>query len=147
MTTQHRVAVTGVGVVSPIGIGKDRFWESLTAGRSGVGRIPRFDVTGWDTQIAAEVRDFDPSLWMARKDVRRNDRFVQFAYAASRLALEDAGFTITRQHGPRVGPRGRSMPTATGSSWGRAPASCCWRISSTPSAGRPTSTASWSATG
>ena len=103
MTTQHRVAVTGIGVVSPIGIGKDRFWESLIAGRSGVGRITRFDVTGWDTQIAAEVRDFDPSLWMARKDVRRNDRFVQFAYAASRLALEDARFTITRQNGPRVG--------------------------------------------
>jgi len=103
MTTQHRVAVTGIGVVSPIGIGKDRFWESLTAGRSGVGRVTRFDVTGWDTQIAAEVRDFDPSLWMARKDVRRNDRFVQFAYAASRLALEDARFSITRQNGPRVG--------------------------------------------
>ena len=103
MTTQHRVAVTGIGVVSPIGIGKDRFWESLTTGRSGVGRITRFDVTGWDTQIAAEIRDFDPTLWMARKDVRRNDRFVQFAYAASRLALEDARFSITRQNGPRVG--------------------------------------------
>lgn len=103
MTTQHRVAVTGVGVVSPIGIGKDRFWESLTAGRSGVGRITRFDVTGWDTQIAAEVRDFDPSQWMERKEIRRNDRFVQFAYAASRLALDDARFTITRQNGPRVG--------------------------------------------
>ncbi|HLA23783.1 MAG TPA: beta-ketoacyl-ACP synthase II [bacterium] len=103
MTTQHRVAVTGIGVVSPIGIGKDRFWESLIAGRSGVGRITRFDVTGWDTQIAAEVRDFDPSQWMERKEVRRNDRFVQFAHAASRLALEDARFTITRQNGPRVG--------------------------------------------
>ena len=103
MTTQHRVAVTGIGVVSPIGIGKDRFWESLIAGRSGVGRITRFDVTGWDTQIAAEVRDFDPLQWMERKEVRRNDRFVQFAYAASRLALDDAQFTITRENAPRVG--------------------------------------------
>ncbi|HEY6104066.1 MAG TPA: beta-ketoacyl-ACP synthase II [bacterium] len=103
MTTQHRVAVTGIGVVSPIGIGKDRFWESLVAGRSGVGRITRFDVSGWDTQIAAEVRDFDPLLWMERKEVRRNDRFVQFAYAASRLALDDAQFAITRENAPRVG--------------------------------------------
>lgn len=103
MTTQHRVAVTGIGVVSPIGIGKDRFWESLVAGRSGVGRITRFDVTGWDTQIAAEVRDFDPLQWMERKEVRRNDRFVQFAYAASRLALDDAQFAITRENAPRVG--------------------------------------------
>jgi 3-oxoacyl-[acyl-carrier-protein] synthase II len=103
MTAQHRVAVTGVGVVSPIGIGKDRFWASLVAGRSGVGRITRFDVTGWDTQIAGEVRDFDPTQWMERKEVRRNDRFVQFAYAASRLALDDGGFTITRANGPRVG--------------------------------------------
>ena len=103
MTAQHRVAVTGIGVVSPIGIGKDRFWESLVAGRSGVGHITRFDVTGWDTQIAAEIRDFDPTQWMERKEVRRNDRFVQFAYAASRLALEDGGFTITRANGPRVG--------------------------------------------
>jgi 3-oxoacyl-[acyl-carrier-protein] synthase II len=103
MTTQHRVAVTGIGVVSPIGIGKDRFWENLIAGRSGVGRITRFDVTGWDTQIAAEVHDFDPLQWMERKEVRRNDRFVQFAYAASRLALDDARFTITRENAPRVG--------------------------------------------
>jgi 3-oxoacyl-[acyl-carrier-protein] synthase II len=103
MTTQHRVAVTGVGVVSPIGIGKDRFWEGLVAGRSGVGRITRFDVSGWDTQIAAEVKDFDPLQWMERKEVRRNDRFVQFAYAASRLALDDARFTITRENAPRVG--------------------------------------------
>jgi 3-oxoacyl-[acyl-carrier-protein] synthase II len=103
MTTQRRVAVTGVGVVSPIGIGKDRFWESLTAGRSGVGRITRFDVTGWDTQIAAEVRDFDPAQWMDRKEIRRNDRFVQFAYAASRLALDDARFAITRENAPRTG--------------------------------------------
>ena len=103
MTAQHRVAVTGIGVVSPIGIGKDRFWESLAAGRGGVGRITRFDITGWDTQIAAEVRDFDPLQWMERKEVRRNDRFVQFAYAASRLALEDARYTITRENGPRIG--------------------------------------------
>jgi len=101
--TPHRVAITGVGVVSPIGIGKDRFWASLVEGRSGVGPITRFDASGFDTRIAAEVRDFDPADWMDRKEARRNDRFVQFAYAASRMALEDARFAITRENGRRVG--------------------------------------------
>lgn len=103
MTEQHRVVITGVGVVSPIGIGKDRFWNSLMEGRSGVDRISRFDPSGFDTQIAAEVRDFDPTDYMERKEVRRNDRFVQFAYAASRMALEDAGFAVTPQNRTRVG--------------------------------------------
>jgi len=99
----HRVAVTGIGVVSPIGTGKDRFWAALLEGRSGVGPITRFDASGFDTRIAAEVRDFDPTTWMDRKEARRNDRFVQFAYAACRMALEDAGFQITRRNAHRVG--------------------------------------------
>jgi len=101
--TPHRVAVTGIGVVSPIGIGKDRFWNGLVEGRSGVGQITRFDATGFDTRIAAEVRDFDPTTWMERKETRRNDRFVQFAYAASRMAVEDAKFSITEENAARVG--------------------------------------------
>ena len=103
MTTQRRVVVTGVGVVSPIGIGKDRCWASLMEGRSGVDRISRFDPSGFDTQIAAEVRDFDPADYMEKKDIRRNDRFVQFAYAATRMALDDARFTITKQNAGQVG--------------------------------------------
>jgi len=101
--TPHRVAVTGVGVVSPIGIGKDRFWNGLVEGRSGVGPITRFDAAGFDTRIAAEVHDFDPTAWMERKETRRNDRFVQFAYAASRMALDDAKFSLTAENAPRVG--------------------------------------------
>ncbi len=101
--TPHRVAVTGIGVVSPIGIGKDRFWNGLVEGRSGVGPITRFDATGFDTRIAAEVHDFDPTTWMERKETRRNDRFVQFAYAASRMALDDAKFSLTAENAPRVG--------------------------------------------
>ncbi|HEU4798396.1 MAG TPA: beta-ketoacyl-ACP synthase II [bacterium] len=101
--TPHRVAVTGIGVVSPIGIGKDRFWNGLVEGRSGVGPITRFDAAGFDTRIAAEVRDFDPTTWMERKETRRNDRFVQFAYAASRMALDDAKFSLTAENAPRVG--------------------------------------------
>jgi 3-oxoacyl-[acyl-carrier-protein] synthase II len=100
---RRRVVVTGVGVVTPIGIGKDAFWASLVAGRSGVRRISRFDPSAFDTQIAAEVLDFDPTAFMDRKDVRRNDRFVQFAYAAARMALDDAGFTITASNATQVG--------------------------------------------
>ncbi|MGH2625839.1 MAG: beta-ketoacyl synthase N-terminal-like domain-containing protein, partial [Anaerolineales bacterium] len=84
----RRVVVTGLGVVSPIGIGADRFWNSLMEGRSGVRRISTWDPSALPTQIAAEVPDFDPSAFMDRKEARRNDRFVQFAYAASRMALD-----------------------------------------------------------
>ncbi len=103
METKRRVAITGLGVVSPIGIGKARLWESFMAGRSGVDRIGRWDPSDFETQIAAEVHDFDPTDYMERKDVRRNDRFVQFAYAASRMALDDAGFVITPRNAPQVG--------------------------------------------
>ncbi len=103
METRRRVAITGLGVVSPIGIGKTRLWESFMAGRSGVDRIGRWDPSDFETQIAAEVHDFDPTDYMERKDIRRNDRFVQFAYAASRMTLDDAGFVITPRNAPQVG--------------------------------------------
>ncbi|HLJ61677.1 MAG TPA: beta-ketoacyl-ACP synthase II [bacterium] len=99
----RRVAVTGVGVVSPIGTGKDAFWNALMEGRSGVRRIVSFDPTPFDCQIAAEVADFDPSAYLDRKEVRRNDRFVHLAIAATRLALDDAGFAIGPQNRDRVG--------------------------------------------
>src|SRR3990170_1878018 len=90
-------------------------------GRSGVGRITAWDPAGLDTQIAAEVRDFDPTDFMDRKEARRNDRFVLFAYAAARMALEDSKLTITPQNATRVGvvigsgigggvPRGGAAP-------------------------------------
>jgi len=101
--TRRRVVVTGVGVITPIGIGKETFWAGLMEARSGVGRISRFDASGFDTRIAAEVRDFDPAAFMEKKEVRRNDRFVQFAYAATRMALDDAHFTITAQNAGQVG--------------------------------------------
>ena len=103
MTPGRRVVVTGIGVVSPIGTGKDAFWAGLMAAESGVGRITRFDPSGYETTIAAEVRDFDPTTYMDKKEVRRNDRFVQFAYAGARMALEDARFSITPQNADQVG--------------------------------------------
>jgi 3-oxoacyl-[acyl-carrier-protein] synthase II len=99
----RRVAVTGLGVVSPVGIGHEAFWTGLTSGRSGVGPVARFDATGFTTRIAAEVRDFDPVSYMDRKEARRNDRFVQFAYAATRMAMEHARFAVTPANAARTG--------------------------------------------
>ncbi len=99
----RRVVITGVGVLTPIGIGKDRFWNAMMEGRSGVGPIRSFDASRYPTRIAAEILDFDPLDWMDRKDAKRNDRFVQFAIAASRMALDDAGFRVTAENADRVG--------------------------------------------
>src|SRR5579883_1294102 len=98
-----RVAITGMGVVTPIGIGKDAFWTAMLEGRSGVRRITSFDPSPFESQIAAEIPDFDPSAFLDRKEVRRNDRFVHFAVAATRLALEDARLEITRRNGDDIG--------------------------------------------
>ncbi len=100
---QNRVALTGLGVVSPIGTGKDAFWNAMMEGRSGVRRITAFDPTAFESQIAGEVPDFDPLAYLDRKEVRRNDRFVHFAAAATRMALDDAGFAITPQNRDEVG--------------------------------------------
>ncbi len=100
---QKRVALTGLGVVSPIGTGKDAFWNAMMEGRSGVHRITAFDPAPYDSQIGAEIPAFDPAAYMDRKEIRRNDRFVHFAVAATRMALDDAGFAITPQNRDRIG--------------------------------------------
>jgi 3-oxoacyl-(acyl-carrier-protein) synthase len=88
---KNRVVVTGLGIIAPNGIGIDAFWGSLLAGRSGIRRISRFDVTGWRSQIAGEVQDFDPHRWIAPEHKpRRRARHTQFALAATAMALEDA---------------------------------------------------------
>jgi 3-oxoacyl-[acyl-carrier-protein] synthase II len=87
----RRVALTGIGLVTPLGVGVDENWGALVAGKSGVGQITRFDASRFATRIAAEVKDFDPSRWLAPREARRLDRFIQFAVAAGRLAFEDAG--------------------------------------------------------
>lgn len=98
-----RVVVTGLGIVSPLGIGVDTFWANLTAGVSGVGRITRFDPEGYTTQIAAEVKDFDPADYFEKKEARRLDRFTQFALVATREALADAGLQLEKADRDRVG--------------------------------------------
>ncbi|HET7700592.1 MAG TPA: beta-ketoacyl-ACP synthase II [Candidatus Limnocylindria bacterium] len=87
---KRRVAVTGMGMVTPLGHDVATNWDALVHGRSGIGRITRFDPAPYETQIAGEVRDFDPTKYMDRKDARRTDRFTQFAVAAASQALADA---------------------------------------------------------
>ena len=86
-----RVAVTGMGVVSPIGIGVDQFWSAAVNGVSGIKRITSFDASSRRSQIAGEVADFDPSTFLSQKYIEQTDRFTQLALLAARLALEDAG--------------------------------------------------------
>ncbi len=83
--------ITGIGPVTPVGTGVDDFWTGLTTGRNGIRRIEHFDTTDLAVKLAAEVPDFDPGAWLDPKEVRRTDRFVQFAMASVKLAWEDAG--------------------------------------------------------
>ena len=89
--TLRRVVVTGVGLVSPLGIGTRASWEGLVAGRSGAGPITRFDATDFSSRIACEVKGFDPLDYADRRDARKMDTFIQYALAASLFAVEDAG--------------------------------------------------------
>ena len=98
-----RIVVTGIGVVSPVGVGKTDYWNSLISGTSGIGRITHFDPTDFDVQIAAEVKGFDVTKWIDRKESRRMDRFVHFGVAAALDAIEDAGLKITPTNAERVG--------------------------------------------
>lgn len=99
----RRVVITGFGVISPVGNDVETFWSSLLNGKSGVDRIASFDVSEYPTQIAAEVKGFDPELYMDKKDVRRADRFVQFGVAAAKLALENAGINMEEINRDRMG--------------------------------------------
>lgn len=90
------MVVTGLGLISPVGTGKEKFWQALLEGRSGIKRIEAFDPSDFDSQIAGEVRDFDVEKFLSRKEARRMDRFSQFAVCASMMAIEDAGLDVTR---------------------------------------------------
>jgi 3-oxoacyl-[acyl-carrier-protein] synthase II len=96
------VAVTGVGLVSPLGIGTRENWEALKAGKSGVGPITRFDASQYPVRIAGEVKGFDPSLYVSKKDIKKMDTFIHYGMGATHYAMEDAGFTITPENAERV---------------------------------------------
>ena len=99
----RRVVVTGLGAVTPIGLDVASTWDSLVHGRSGITRITRFDPAAYETQIAGEVRDFDPGKYLERKDIRRTDRFAQFAVAAAAQAMEDGGIKGGGDDRERIG--------------------------------------------
>ncbi len=103
MPKLHRVVVTGLGAVTPLGNDVPTYWEGLTTGRNGITPVTLFDATGFDTRIGGEVKDFDPLLYLDRKDARRMDRFAQFAIAATLQALQDAKLEITPQNCYDVG--------------------------------------------
>jgi 3-oxoacyl-[acyl-carrier-protein] synthase II len=103
MTGGRRVVVTGVGLVSPLGIGTQENWDALLAGRSGIGPITRFDATQFSARIAGEVQDFDPLRFVEKKDVKKMDVFIQFALAASQFAVDDARLKVTPEIADNVG--------------------------------------------
>ncbi|MFQ3584624.1 MAG: beta-ketoacyl synthase N-terminal-like domain-containing protein, partial [Cyanobacteriota bacterium] len=102
-TSRRRVVITGLGALTPIGNSPTEFWQSLLAGRSGIGPITLFDASGHDCRIAGEVKGFNPLDYLERKDVKRTDRFVHLALAATQQALEDAQFQITDLNAEQVG--------------------------------------------
>jgi 3-oxoacyl-[acyl-carrier-protein] synthase II len=103
ISLKKRVVVTGLGVISPVGIGKDAFWQSLIAGKSGITRITRFDPTDFATQIAGEVKDFDATHYIEKKEAKRMDRCTQFAIAATKMALEDSKLDLDKEDRERIG--------------------------------------------
>ena len=100
---ERRVVVTGVGLVTALGIGTEETWTGLCEGRSGVGEITRFDTTQFSTKIAAQVPDFDPLRWIEKRDVKKMDTFIHYAIAAAALATEQAGLEISPEVSERTG--------------------------------------------
>jgi len=98
-----RVVITGIGMVSPLGLGTRENWDALVRGTSGVGPITRFDTSAFTCRIAGEVRGFNPEDWVGKKDVKKMDLFIHYALAASDMALKDAAFTVTPAEAERVG--------------------------------------------
>jgi len=101
--SRRRVVVTGMGVVCPVGIGLELAWKNLVAGKSGIGPITLFDASTFPTRIAGEVRGFEPEKYMEKREVRRNDRFIQFGLAASEMAIRDSGLDLAKEDLERIG--------------------------------------------
>ena len=99
----RRVVVTGMGIVSPLGVGTDATWNRLVSGHSGIGPISHFDASAYDCRIAGEVRGFDPLDFVSRKDIKKMDLFIQYAVAAAQFAMESSGLEIGPANAARVG--------------------------------------------
>jgi 3-oxoacyl-[acyl-carrier-protein] synthase II len=101
--SKRRVVITGLGIVSPVGNGIKEAWDNLIHGRGGIGPITRFDASVLPTRIAGEVKNFDPAQWMSPKEVRRMDTFIHYGLAATKMAMDDAGLTVTPENAERFG--------------------------------------------
>jgi len=100
---ENRVVITGIGAITPVGIGKDEFWDSIIQGRSGADVIKAFDPTGFDTHIASEVKNFNAEHYLDKKEARRLDRFLQFSIVASDMAIKDAKLEINEDNVTEIG--------------------------------------------
>jgi 3-oxoacyl-[acyl-carrier-protein] synthase II len=100
---KRRVVVTGLGLVSPVGVGVEASWNALVAGKSGIGPITLFDASTFPTRIAGEVTGFEPEQFMDKKEVRRNDRFIHFALAAADMAMKDSGLDMSKEDPEMIG--------------------------------------------
>ena len=100
---KRRVVVTGLGLVTPLGVGKDSVWTKILAGTSGIAPITRFDVSRHETKIAGEVKDFKPDEWVPHKEVKKMDLFIQYSLAATKIAMDDSGLAMENEERDRVG--------------------------------------------
>ncbi|MFO7151678.1 MAG: beta-ketoacyl-ACP synthase II [Bacillota bacterium] len=100
---KQRVVVTGLGVISPVGTGKERFWKSLLDGKSGIDHITRFECEDFPTRIAGEVRDYNPEDFIEKKELKRLDRFAQFGIGAAKMAIEDAKLDLSSTDPAKIG--------------------------------------------
>lgn len=101
--TRRRVVITGLGMVSPLGLNVADTWKNIVAGKSGVGLITSFDATDYPSKIVAAVKDFDPAPYLDPREARRNDLFIQFGVAAASQALEDSGLVVSDNNADRIG--------------------------------------------
>jgi len=101
--TRRRVAVTGIGLISPLGIGTEETWQGLMDAKSGIGPLTRFDATDYPARIAGEVDGFDPADYMPKKDIKKSDTFIHYALAASQFAMKESGLVVDESNANRVG--------------------------------------------
>ena len=101
--TKRRVVVTGIGIISPLGIGQEENWDAVSNGRSGIGPITRFDPKDVNAKIAGEVKNFNPEDYIEKKEIKKMDTFLHYSLAAGKMAVEDSGLVINDENAERVG--------------------------------------------
>ena len=101
--SKRRVVITGLGIISPVGIGIPTVWQNIVAGKSGISKITHFDASAMASQIAGEVKDFDVTQFLSAKDARRMDKFIHFGLVAGIEAFKDSGLEVTEQNAERIG--------------------------------------------